>query len=78
MGKADDPSDVLDTFLEQGGNFIDTANLYQSEESEKAIGDCMEKRGVRDQMVIATKYTAGYRAYQREKSRYRPISRETR
>jgi aryl-alcohol dehydrogenase-like predicted oxidoreductase len=27
----------------------------------------MEKRGVRDQMVIATKYTTGYRACEREK-----------
>jgi aryl-alcohol dehydrogenase-like predicted oxidoreductase len=26
----------------------------------------MEKRGVRDQMVVATKYGAGYRAYNRE------------
>jgi aryl-alcohol dehydrogenase-like predicted oxidoreductase len=67
MGKADDPYEVLDAFYEQGGNFIDTANVYQLEESEKVIGDWMQKRGVRDQMVIATKYTAGYRAYQREK-----------
>lgn len=26
----------------------------------------MEQRGVRDQMVIATKYTTGFRAYKRD------------
>lgn len=38
-----------------------SANAYQAEESEEWIGEWMEKRGVRDQMVIATKYTTGYR-----------------
>jgi aryl-alcohol dehydrogenase-like predicted oxidoreductase len=67
MGKAEDPYKILDTFFELGGNFIDTANVYQAEESEKVIGSWMEDRGNRDQMVIATKFTAGYRAYNREK-----------
>ncbi|TLD26696.1 hypothetical protein PspLS_04956 [Pyricularia sp. CBS 133598] len=44
------------------GNFIDTANNYQFEESETWIGEWMKKRGVRDQMVIATKYTTNYRS----------------
>ncbi|KAL7279999.1 hypothetical protein ACG7TL_006411 [Trametes sanguinea] len=48
---------LLDAFYEAGGNFIDTANNYQNETSEKFIGEWMETRGVRDQMVIATKYT---------------------
>ncbi|KAH8587365.1 NADP-dependent oxidoreductase domain-containing protein [Bisporella sp. PMI_857] len=67
MGKAEDPYQILDAFFEQGGNFIDTANVYQGEESEKIIGDWMVKRANRDQMVIATKFTAGYRSYQRDK-----------
>ena len=46
---------LLDAFYEAGGNFIDTANNYQNESSEKFIGEWMEQRGVRDQMVIATK-----------------------
>jgi aryl-alcohol dehydrogenase-like predicted oxidoreductase len=50
-----------------GGNFIDTSNTYNSEESERLIGQWMEERGNRDQMVIATKYSAGYKAYDREK-----------
>lgn len=53
--------EMLDFFYEQGGNFIDTANNYQAEESETWIGDWMKKRGVRDEMVIATKYTTHYR-----------------
>ena len=46
---------VLDTFYNAGGNFIDTAINYDDGESERIIGEWMEERGVRDQMVIATK-----------------------
>lgn len=53
---------ILDFFYEQGGNFIDTSNNYQFEESEKWIGEWMKKRGVRDQMVIATKFTTNFHA----------------
>jgi aryl-alcohol dehydrogenase-like predicted oxidoreductase len=53
---------ILDYFVSQGGNFIDTANNYQGEESEQWIGEWMKKRGNRDQMVIATKYSTNYRA----------------
>jgi aryl-alcohol dehydrogenase-like predicted oxidoreductase len=45
---------------------VDTANTYNSEESEQLIGEWMAKRGVRDQMVVATKFGADYRAYNRE------------
>lgn len=34
----------------KGGNFIDTANNYQFQESEKWLGEWMKKRGVRDEM----------------------------
>ncbi|KAJ9109372.1 hypothetical protein QFC21_000702 [Naganishia friedmannii] len=54
---------LLDTFAEAGGNAIDTANNYQNEESEQWIGEWMEARGNRDQMVIATKFTTSYKAY---------------
>lgn len=46
---------LLDAFYEAGGNFIDTANNYQDESSETLIGEWMETRRNRDQMVIATK-----------------------
>ncbi|GBE89951.1 Aldo/keto reductase [Sparassis latifolia] len=52
---------LLDAFYEAGGNFIDTSNNYQDETSEQFIGEWMEKRGNRDQMVIATKYTTNYK-----------------
>ncbi|KAH6704022.1 norsolorinic acid reductase [Leptodontidium sp. 2 PMI_412] len=61
MVGACDHNAMLDTFYENGGNFIDTANNYQKGESERAIGEWMAKRGVRDQMVIATKYTTASR-----------------
>jgi aryl-alcohol dehydrogenase-like predicted oxidoreductase len=65
FGQNEDPFTLLDTYFSLGGNFIDTSNTYNSEDSEKLIGEWMEKRGTRDQMVVATKYTAGYRGYNR-------------
>ncbi|RSL81407.1 hypothetical protein CEP51_005858 [Fusarium floridanum] len=65
-GKNQDPFELLDAFFKVGGNFIDTSNVYNSEDSEKLIGQWMEERGVRDQIVIATKYSAHYRAHDRE------------
>jgi aryl-alcohol dehydrogenase-like predicted oxidoreductase len=55
---------ILDYFKSQGGNFIDTASNYQDEQSERWIGEWMAVRGCRDEMVIATKFTTAYRAYQ--------------
>ena len=46
---------LLDAFYEAGGNFIDTACNYQDETSEMFIGEWMETRGIRDQMVIGTR-----------------------
>jgi aryl-alcohol dehydrogenase-like predicted oxidoreductase len=46
---------VYDTFLEAGGNFIDTANVYTSGTSERLLGEFMQ--GQRERIVLATKYT---------------------
>lgn len=54
---------LLDAFVDCGGNFIDTANGYQNEESETWIGEWMSERKNRDQLVVATKYTSDYRAH---------------
>ena len=35
---------ILDRFIERGGNFVDTANLYTKGRSEKIIGDHLAKR----------------------------------
>ncbi|KIX00143.1 uncharacterized protein Z518_10280 [Rhinocladiella mackenziei CBS 650.93] len=55
---------LLDAFVEAGGNFIDTANNYQNEQSETWIGEWMAARKNRDLMVIATKYTTPYRSWE--------------
>jgi len=45
----------------------DTANCYQKEESEIWIGEWLAKRGVRDDVVIATKYTGNVHDQQVDK-----------
>lgn len=57
----EDSFKMLDKFWECGGNFVDTANNYQNETSEMFIGEWMEMKGNRDQMVIATKYTSSWK-----------------
>ncbi|KAK0190087.1 NADP-dependent oxidoreductase domain-containing protein [Armillaria mellea] len=52
---------LLDGYFDMGGNFIDTANGYQDETSEEFIGEWAEKRGIRDQLIIATKYTTNFK-----------------
>ncbi|KAK1762023.1 putative aryl-alcohol dehydrogenase AAD14 [Phialemonium atrogriseum] len=54
---------LLDAYFDAGGNFIDTANNYQDEQSETWIGEWMAKRKNRDRVVIATKYTTDYRQH---------------
>jgi aryl-alcohol dehydrogenase (NADP+) len=53
--------EVLDAYVEAGGNFIDTANSYLVEHgaSERIIGRWMAERGNRDELVIATKVGGG-------------------
>ncbi|KAK7451178.1 putative aryl-alcohol dehydrogenase aad14 [Stygiomarasmius scandens] len=57
----EDSFKLLDAFFEKGGNFIDTANSYQDESSEEFIGEWMESRKNRDQIVVATKYTTCFK-----------------
>ncbi|KAJ5511874.1 Aldo/keto reductase [Penicillium expansum] len=54
---------LLDAFYEAGGNFIDTANVYQNEQSEQWIGEWVEARQNRDSLVLATKFTMDYRSH---------------
>ena len=52
-----DSEEILDRYLERGGNFIDTANGYTKGHSEKIIGDHIGRhRARRDRVVIATKF----------------------
>jgi aryl-alcohol dehydrogenase-like predicted oxidoreductase len=47
---------MLDRYLEPGGNFIDTANIYTKGHSEAILGDYFAERGGRDRAVLATKF----------------------
>jgi len=58
VGKCDNPDEILDAFVEAGGNFIDTANNYHDGETENILGAWMAKRGNRERLVIATKFTS--------------------
>ncbi|MDA1091976.1 MAG: aldo/keto reductase [Acidobacteria bacterium] len=54
-----DAEAILTRYLDQGGNFVDTANAYTKGHSEKIIGDFVRRGGVRrDRLVIATKFFA--------------------
>jgi aryl-alcohol dehydrogenase-like predicted oxidoreductase len=50
---------IFDRFVGAGGNFIDTANMYQAGESETLLGELLEDR--RHEVVLATKYSLGAR-----------------
>jgi aryl-alcohol dehydrogenase-like predicted oxidoreductase len=48
---------IIARFIDRGGNFIDTANVYTKGHSEKIIGDYIARdRQRRDRIVIATKF----------------------
>jgi aryl-alcohol dehydrogenase-like predicted oxidoreductase len=46
---------LLDTWLELGGNVVDTAHVYSGGNSERALGRWLADRGTRDQLVILDK-----------------------
>jgi len=48
---------IFNTFLEAGGNFLDTANRYTEGTSEKYLGEFVKESGRREELVIATKYS---------------------
>ncbi|MBB4010533.1 aldo/keto reductase [Allorhizobium taibaishanense] len=45
---------ILDTYAEAGGNFLDSANGYQEGQSEMVLGDLLAGR--RDEFVLSTKF----------------------
>lgn len=48
---------IFDAYAEAGGNFIDTADVYQFGQSEELLGSLLE--GQRENFVLATKFTRG-------------------
>jgi len=56
---ADEPEseEIIKRYMELGGNFIDTANVYTNNHSEKIIGDVIGSHSsIRTGMVLATKF----------------------
>ena len=50
-------ADMIRTYVEAGGNFIDTADVYASGQSERIIGKTLAEMSVREEAVVATKFT---------------------
>ena len=65
-------ADQLKTFLERGGNFIDTAAVYGDGDSERVIGGFIGTLVKRDDLVIATKaginFSSGERSVNNSRS----------
>ncbi len=53
---------VFNAYVEAGGNFVDTADVYSSGRSEEMLGGFIAERGLRERIVVATK--AGFAAGQ--------------
>jgi aryl-alcohol dehydrogenase-like predicted oxidoreductase len=52
---ASESTRILQTYFDLGGNFIDTANVYNDGKSESVIGDWLSSTKKRDQIVLSTK-----------------------
>ncbi len=48
---------IFDAYADKGGNFIDTADGYTNGRSEEFVGKFVNAKKLRDQMIIATKFT---------------------
>lgn len=48
---------IFRRYLDEGGNFIDTADFYTAGESETILGRLIAEAGVRDRVVLTTKFT---------------------
>ncbi|MVM33753.1 aldo/keto reductase [Spirosoma sp. HMF4905] len=53
----DESTRMINAYVEKGGNFIDTANIYTNNHSERIIGDVIGRHSsLRTETVIATKF----------------------
>lgn len=48
---------MFNTYIDAGGNFIDTADLYTNGTSETWLGKFTAERNLRDKVIIATKFS---------------------
>lgn len=57
-GSPDDVSEsIFHAYVDAGGNFIDTADVYANGRSEELIGDYIANRHLRDRLVLANKFS---------------------
>src|SRR5271167_1586893 len=49
--------EIFDHYVAQGGNFVDTANMYTQGKSEQMVGKFIAGKKLRDRVVLATKFT---------------------
>jgi len=47
--------EVFNTYVDLGGNFVDTADVYSGGRSEEMVGKFIGSRGLREKIVLATK-----------------------
>lgn len=61
----EDSRKVFNAYLDQGGNFVDTADVYAGGRCEEMVGKFVAERRAREQLVIATKsgFAAGQGAH---------------
>ena len=50
-----DSENIVHAFLDSGGNFIDTANVYTDGEAEEIVGDVVKT--IRNRVILSTKYS---------------------
>ena len=48
---------IFDAYVDAGGNFIDTADVYAGGRSEELLGGFIADRKLRDRPVLATKFS---------------------
>ncbi len=53
----DESRPILQQYLDSGGNFIDTADMYTNGESETILGQLLAETGSRDRVVLTSKFT---------------------
>src|SRR6202008_4949882 len=63
---------MLDLYLDNGGNFVDTANVYTNGSSEKMLGEFLGEK--RQQIVLSTKYTINTRPGDPKRGCYQRIN----
>jgi aryl-alcohol dehydrogenase-like predicted oxidoreductase len=57
-GSPDEISEaIFNAYVDAGGNFIDTADVYAKGRSEELVGGYIAARSLRDKVVLATKYS---------------------